>query len=209
MTTIELVTIDGKSIYQGIHPSINDAIETAIRQNISLDRIDLSNSFLHHINLDGVRIENGSFKGADLTGANMSEATFSSCDFSSANLENACLCYSNFNDCNFRSSEFRDTDIAMSSLEKCDFEGFPALQLGFHTTFKMQQLTYFHFGQNHSISAPPTLVQSGSKLLAILDNTLLFKGIPHTFEYNNSTKTPPHPTISNIQSMIDFIKSGT
>ena len=207
MRTIELVTIDEKTIYQGTHHSLNEAIESAITKNISLDGIDLSNTILHHINLDGVSLRNAYFRGADLTGANMSEANFTDCDFSFSTLDNACLCYSNINRCNFRSSILKGTDISMISIENSNFEGFSALTLPLHTAFHICGLTYHHFGKTHSLDTPPTLIRSADKLIAVIGNAVIFKDLPYTFEYKNDFQLHADSIPVKIQSMIDFAKS--
>jgi uncharacterized protein YjbI with pentapeptide repeats len=188
MHTIELVTTSGKSIYRGIHNTLNEAIESAIQKNIPLHDIDLSFTDLHHINLDGVIFQNASFKGSNLTGANMSEADFLNCDFSSANLQDACLCYSNINNCNFRLSELIGADIAMASLENCEFEGFSAFHFRFQSAFKTHNLTYHHFTKQHQFNSPPILIQCGDVMVALLEKALICKGISHTFEYDSILK---------------------
>jgi hypothetical protein len=203
MHTIELITVDGKSIYRGQHNSLNDAIESAIQKNIPLDGINLSFADLHHINLDGVSIKNASFQSANLGGANMSECNFSDCDFSSANLEDACLCYSNLNNCNFKLCEFKEADISMSSITNCAFEGFSTFYLRLHSAFKILNLTYHHFTKQYPINTPPTLIQSGDKMIALLDNSMICKGIQHTFEYGSIPENTPEPLTQAIQSIID------
>lgn len=205
MHTIELVTTDGKSIYRGPHNSLNEAIEFAIIENISLDKINLSNAVLHHINLDGVQLRNASFKGADLTGANMSEADFTTCDFSETNLKDACLCYSNFNDCNFRLSIFKGTDIAMMSLINCAFEGFETFRLKLHKCFQRHNLTYTHHCKTYPMNSNPILIQSNDMYIAIIDKLVFLKDTPHTLEYNNMTKAP----ISNITQMMQSLVDST
>lgn len=204
MHTIELITVDGKTIYRGRHHSVNEAIENAIKANIPLDGINLSFADLHHINLDGVSIKNASFQSANLCGANMSEANFYNCDFSSANLEDACLCYSNFSQCNFKLCEFKEADISMTSLKNCAFEGFSAFDLRFHSAFEMQGLTYHHFTKQCSFKSPPTLIQSGDKMIALLDNAMVCKGIPHTFEYGSIPEKAHEPLSRAMQSIIDL-----
>jgi len=204
MHTIELITVDGKTIYRGQHHSVNEAIENAIKENIPLDGINLSFADLHHINLDGVSIKNASFQSANLGGANMSESNFSNCDFSSANLEDACLCYTNFSHCNFRLCDFKETDISMSSLKNCEFEGFSTFNLRFHSAFEMQGLTYRHFTKQYPLTSPPTLIQSGDKMIALLDNAMVCKGISHTFEYGSIPDNSLTPLTQAIQSMIDL-----
>lgn len=203
MHTIELVTIDGKSIYRGQHQSLNDAIEFAITHNIPLHNIDLSGATLHHINLDGVKFHNASFRNADLTGANMSEADFSGCDFSSAKLNDACLCYSNFSNCNFRLSDLKGADIAMTSLYFCKFEGFSTFDLRFDSAFRTEALIYYHFADQHLFHSPPILLHADDMTAAFLGNIMILSGTPHTFEYKAPARIPSHP-LQNIQSMIDF-----
>lgn len=209
MHTIELITTTGKPIYTGDHHHINDAIESAIKQNICLDRIDLSNKSIRHINLDGIRIENASFKGADLKGANMSESTFVGCNFSRAHLEDACFCYTNIIDCNLKLSHFRDTDISMSSIENCDFEGFSALGLKFHKAYKTDKMTYTHFNKKYPLTLPPTLIQAGDVSMAIINNILFLKDIPHTYAYKNTAKRILSYTTEDMQSLVDFAKTNS
>lgn len=204
MHTIELVTIDGKSIYCGNHNSLNEAIESAIQKNIPLDGINLSYAKLDHINLDGVIFRNASFKCASLEGANMSEAEFINCDFSDANLKDACLCYSNINHCNFRLCTFKDTDISMSTLINCAFEGFSAFQLRFHSSYEISNLTYYHFAEQHVFNDIPTLIHVGERTVALFEKAMICKGIPHTFECGTIPEAVVKCTSYEIQSLVDL-----
>lgn len=173
MRKIKLVNTDGKTLYEGTHPSLNAAIEHAITHSISLDGINLTGEVLHNINLDGVKIQGANFCGADLSGANMSEAEFIDCDFQSADLTQACFCYSNFMCCNFKMSIFSGTDIAMSCLEFCIFEGVSMFHLNFHSTYKIKFLTFYHGSKAYGFQTPPTIIRSAEKYIIIIDNHII------------------------------------
>ena len=182
MRKFKLVTTGNKIIYEGSHSNIKQTVEYYVTHNINLQGVDLSNTDLRHINLDGVSIADANFKEANLSGANMSEAEFINCDFSRSNLSNACLCYSNISKCNFKYTHFFETDIAMSSIVFCDFQGLSSLKLDYHKAFKLESLTFKHFEQTIPFSTPPTLIRQGEKYIAILEKAMFSNEKLHTFD---------------------------
>ena len=184
MSHITLRTTDHTPLYEGVHPTINDAIDHAIRNHICLDGLDLSYQKIRHINLDGVTLRNASFRGADLTGANMSEASFVDCDFSNSILHNACLCYSKLNNCNLRLSTFLDTDISMAELDSCGFEGDSTFNLPFQYASSLYDLTFYVESTSIRFSSQPVLVIHGRTRIAILGKYIIHNGRPHTSEGN-------------------------
>ena len=173
MRTIKLVTKDGKTLYEGQHRNISEAIEFAVTRGTKLDYIDLSGQLLPHINLDGIVLYHADFSGADLTGANMSEADFIDCDFSSADLTQACCCYSNFFGCNFRGAQFSGTDIAMACLTSCQFEGVSAFNLCFESAFKLARLTYYQEQDSYAFDEAPIIVRSPRQPMMIIGKDIV------------------------------------
>ncbi len=206
MRKIKLMTTDQKHIYEGYHPTLNQAIEFAISRAIPLDHIDLSYRNMQHINLDGIRLVGGCFTGANLNGANMSECNFSECDFSNSDLSNACLCYSNINKCNFKYTLFSGADIAMASIENSYFKGFQSLYLNFHKAFRLHSLTFTHHDKAHLFSSPPSLIRCRGHEVAILDKVLVYKDEPHTFAHDLPPESIGNAPLKTIQSMVDLIK---
>lgn len=204
MRKFQLITTENKTLYEGYHHNLTQAVEYAISQNIQLHGINLSDADLQHINLDGVRLNDGNFKGANLSGANMSEGEFINCDFSATDLSNACLCYTNFSKCNFKYSLFAGIDIAMSSLILCAFQGLSALQIDYHKAFKCESLTFTHFDNIINFSTPPTIIKQGKRVVAIFDNVMIFNDIQHTFDYKHTPESILNHPVFRIQSMVDY-----
>lgn len=208
MPLIILRSTDQTPLYEGSHITINDAIDAAIRNNICLDGLDLSYQKIRHINLDGVTLRNASFKGADLTGANMSEASFINCDFSDCVLTNACLCYSKISNCNLRLSFFLDTDISMSDLEFCDFEGQNTFDLKLFTAASLTNLTY-HDGPNPILfSTQPILVLQGNTRIIILEKSIIFNGKTHTFGQEMLNESIGVNSIQDTQPLMENYSSN-
>jgi hypothetical protein len=203
MRTIKLLTTTQKIIYEGTHPTLKSAIETAVAMNISLDEIDLSYANIDHINLDGVTIHNANFKEANLYGANMSEARFTSCNFSGALLYEVCLCYTDLKDCNFKYTNFLSTDISMATLISCAFEGWDAFRLDFKAAYKLQDNHYTHHGKICKMDTPPSLVITPKLHMAILDEELINKEIPNTFGHNAPVETLTPLLCRAAQSLIE------
>lgn len=189
MRKIKLVTSDNKILYEGLHPTYRQAIEYAIKNNVSLDGIDLSDTDLKHINMDGVTICNANFNGANLTGANMSEAEFTNCNFYGADLSNTCLCYSNLSKCNFKYTLLTGMDIAMTSFSFCYFQGLSALLLDYHKAFKLEGLNFTHFEKDIPFSSIPTIIKQGERTIIILGKVMFYSDIPHTFDYDLTSKS--------------------
>lgn len=202
MRKIKLVTIDGKTIYEAAHDSINEAIEFAIAHNIPMDGVDLSNANLKNINLDGAQFKNASFKGADLSGANMSEADFTNCNFSDATMIDTCLCYSNLNHCNLKYAHFGATDMSMASLESCSFAGVSTFQIHFHSAFQLSNLTYHHYEKAYAFHGPPTFVKSGDNCLIILGTQIISTHLGSDMRKNHTATHHLKTVIDRMQSAI-------
>lgn len=159
MRNIKLITLTGDVLYEGPHSSVKEAVESALSQNIPLHFIDLSYCELCHINLDGVFMNNACFREANLMGANMSEAKFFDCDFTAANLSDACLCYSDLTRCNFRYTRFGCTDISMTSLDFCDFQGNSFCQLDLTSAHRLVGLAYYTEEKIYRFASPPRVTR--------------------------------------------------
>jgi uncharacterized protein YjbI with pentapeptide repeats len=204
MPYVTLTTLSGKTLYQGHHPTLCHAVEFACERNLNLDGIDLSYSNLTSLNLDGVKIKGANFQGANLTGSNLTESVFYNCNFEYSVMTDACLCYSDFSQCNFKYSHWAGVDLAETSLENSSFSGFSTFLASFAKAHKLERLTYKHADKSYVFSRPPTYLKTDNHEVAFLDNVMIYKGIPHTFDY----KTPPQEMdkklLSHIQSMVDF-----
>lgn len=203
MRKIKLFTTTHKIIYEGIHSSIKDAIESAIQNNVVLDDIDLSFMHIHHINLDGVTIHRGLFRETNLCGANMSESKFINCDFSGAILTDACLCYSDIKGCNFKYAKFAATDISMSHLSFCEFQGWNTFNLDFHTAYKLDNLTFSHDKKIYNFDTPPRIHKTALQQKAILENAVIVRNNAHTLGHNMIIKSVTSP--QNSCTIIDRI----
>ena len=83
---IALKTRNGDTVFAGLFSSHGACLEAAVRQNISLDYIDISGLVLRNCTLDGASLRHADLRGSDLTASNLSE-----CDMRHALLDNACL----------------------------------------------------------------------------------------------------------------------
>lgn len=160
MRNIKLITTTRETLYEGLHASVKEAVESALSKNIALHYIDLSYCELCHINLDGVFMNNACFREANLVGANMSEAKFFDCDFAAANLSDACLCYSDLTRCNFRYAHFGGADISMSSIDFCDFQGQSLCQLDLNSAYRLAGLAFYTETKIYRFANPPSITRN-------------------------------------------------
>ena len=182
MRKIKLITISGTTLYEGLHASLNEAIEHAITHSINLDGINLCGAILCNINLDSMKIKNADFSGADLTGANMSEAEFTGCNFKGADLTQACFCYSNITACDFSESIFGATDISMAKLVSCAFSGLSVFNLNFYSAFSNTLLTYQYMNEIYYFDTQPIVIKSPKNHIVILDNNVISNRIQENIE---------------------------
>ncbi len=75
--------------------TINQAVEEAVRNHVSLSGADLSYADLYGADLSGAYLCKADLSGADLSGAYLCKADLSGADLSCANLSRAYLCKAN------------------------------------------------------------------------------------------------------------------
>lgn len=188
MHTIRLQSRSYEILHSGIYPSVKDAVESALREGVCLDRLRLHNADLRDINLDGIHLRDIDFSGCNLTGANLSESTLQHCNFSDCQMFNACLCYSNLEQCVFHNTEFGGTDISETILKACLFSGPSTFGLHFITSSSMSDSSYMdEDGQILPMTKPPVVILGLLSPIRFLDlHVLTDNGTRRKYASTNS-----------------------
>ena len=170
MENYRLTTKDkSRTLFAGFFKDFKTCLEEAIRRNIPLYNIDLSNKNLMNANLDDGIFGLANFSNCNLTGANMSECYLKDATFSSASLFNTCFAYSNLSGCNFTDAQFGATDITGCILDKSQFSSQSAYFLSFSHSRQMKDCVFtFEDGETQNCSTPPVVISGIAKKPIIL-----------------------------------------
>jgi len=192
---MNLYTIEGTLLYTSTHTSLNATIESAIADNVPLDKIDLSNQDLRNITFDTATMRGASFKNANLTGANLSECILDFSDFSEATLYDTCFAYTSLKGCSFLYTLFGATDFSETIIDHSLFSGPTTFSLTFRTIHSMLDVKYFHENIISSMQTPPIHVKGGHCDTTILDDHIIIDN--QIFENNDFSGEPPSKLFKN------------
>lgn len=117
-TYIALKTRNGKTVFSGLFPNHGMCLEAAVRQNTSLDYIDISGLVLRNCTLDGASLRHADLRGCDLTSANLSECDMRHCLLDDARLVDACLTESRMDYASLRRTQLQAAMMQRVSLFK-------------------------------------------------------------------------------------------
>lgn len=191
-----LKTISGKVIFEGYFHTIKRAVEAAIRENISLDYIDLRQANLSGAELDGASFNHASFWGANLRHANMAGVSINYADCRNADLKEACLAESTCINTDFRGSFMAQVLLRNTNLSGTKFSC-PSLFLNnLNEVLSLKNSIYYHKGEvNCDLSYAPLMINSLSKPIILLKDKVLIG--------NNLYEINIHDVVfSNFQNLI-------
>ncbi len=117
-TTIEIKSIFYKVLftYTNENATIKDAVEEAVKQNISLSLANLSSANLRSADLSSANLRSADLSLADLSLANLSSANLRSANLCSADLRSANLSSANLRSANLCSADLRSADLRSAKL---------------------------------------------------------------------------------------------
>ena len=112
-TTIEIKSIFGKVLftYEAENATIKDAVEEAVKQNISLYSADLLSA-----DLSSADLRSANLRSANLRLANLRSADLRSADLRSANLRSADLRLANLRSADLSLADLRSADLSLADL---------------------------------------------------------------------------------------------
>ncbi len=121
-TTIEIKSIFYKVLftYTNENATIKDAVEEAVKQNISLSLANLSSANLSSANLRSADLSSANLCSADLRSANLSSADLSSANLCSADLSLADLSLADLSLANLSSANLRSAYLSSANLRSAD-----------------------------------------------------------------------------------------
>ena len=118
----ELKTKDGEMLFSGNFFSLKEALETAVKENVSLKGVDLSCYDIRGADLRGANIEGAKFYFTDADGANFSGAKANGADFWCMNACNA----------NFSGMEVGQANFTRMNASYANFSDMQADGANFH-----------------------------------------------------------------------------
>jgi uncharacterized protein YjbI with pentapeptide repeats len=121
--------------------SLKDLVEGAIKANISLYRVDLSNSDLCNANLSNYDLSNSNLSNSYLCGADFSNSNISNSDFNNSNLSN-----SYFSNANLSNSNLRNAILINAILSNANLSNANILALGNMKELRTMQLDKYTIG---------------------------------------------------------------
>ena len=163
-------------IYEGLHLSLKEAIETALTDGIDLTGVDLSYQDLSGTNLDGREIREADFSHSNLNGANLSEARFTNCNFTNTSLFEACFCYSDITNCDFNEARFGMTDFAQAKLMDCHFNSLSLFTSNLAESFEMQGNYFIYEDHRIALSHNVKMLTGLKRPLVLFDDKILIEG---------------------------------
>jgi hypothetical protein len=124
MVKIEIKSIFGKVLftYEKENATIKDAVEKAIKENISLNYANLRSANLESADLRSANLESADLESANLESANLRSANLESADLRSANLRLANLESANLESANLESANLESANLESANLESANLE---------------------------------------------------------------------------------------
>lgn len=160
-----------QTLFEGKFHSFQEAVETALQDNINLAYANFKQKNLQNITLDDAALPHADFTEANLTGANLSEADLTHAYFDNADLYNTCLAYSDLSACSFNGSHFGGTDITGALLCRTRFSGLSCFDLDFINAGTIENCIYINPDETIKIfSCPPIVIKGYDKPLVMLDD---------------------------------------
>jgi len=122
MVKIEIKSIFGKVLftYEKENATIKDAVEKAIKENISLNYANLRSANLESADLRSANLESADLESANLESANLRSANLESADLRSANLRLANLESANLESANLESANLESANLESANLESAN-----------------------------------------------------------------------------------------
>ena len=106
----------GEVIFKGNYPNIKEAVETAVKEGVSLAFAHLAGADLTDINLTGVNLTGVNLTGVNFAWANLTGANFRGATITRANFCNAILIWADFTGANLSDTNFAGADLAWTNL---------------------------------------------------------------------------------------------
>ncbi len=119
---IEIKSIFGEVLftYESEKATIKDAVEKAIKKNISLKFANLRSANLRSANLRSANLSSANLRSADLSSANLRSANLRSADLYSANLYSADLYSANLSSADLRSADLSSANLSSANLSSAN-----------------------------------------------------------------------------------------
>ncbi len=115
---IALKTRNGKTVFAGMFANHAACLEAAVRQNVSLDYIDISGLSLRNCTLDGASLRHADLRYCDLTSSNLSECDIRYALLDGARLVDTCLTESRLDHASLRGTELQIAVMRQTSFYK-------------------------------------------------------------------------------------------
>ena len=114
-------------IFEGDYNSVRDAVEAAIKQNVSLQYADLRGADLRGADLRGAELQYADLCGADLRGADLRNAELAhvslrGADLRGADLRGAELWYADLRGADLSGADLRDADLWRADLSGANLQ---------------------------------------------------------------------------------------
>lgn len=129
--TLKSVTDPSLELFAGTYTSLSAAVEAAIRDDVALDGVDLSNAVLTGANLSDGQFNGASFRKTNFSGSRLDRANCTGADFSGAFLswssarslkaEGACFFGAEINSSHYVSCDFTTADLRVQKAKDSVF----------------------------------------------------------------------------------------
>ncbi len=169
-----LKTKSGKILFEGRFHTVKQAVEVAVKENISLDGVNLRQANLVGAELDNVSLNKACLWGANLTRANMTGAQLHGSDCRNANIKDCCLAESDCSGVDFRGSYFSNTIFREANLENTIFSCLSLFNQNLTEIKSLENAIYVHKGEvDCDLSSVPITILGLPKIIILMKEKIL------------------------------------
>lgn len=171
---MKLVSLQGKTLFEGRFSTLRRCVEAAIDDNIDLTGVNLRRARLRHACLDGGRLAGACLWGAQLAHAQMSGADFTGADFRLSDLKDACLAQSSCRGCDFRGAYFTGAIVRDSYFDAAEFSCPSIFSVPWEEAASLKGAVYWHKGEVPcALSRAPLVISGLPRRVVMMQNHVL------------------------------------
>lgn len=184
---MQLLSNQGKILYEGRFTTIRRAVEAAVREGVDLTGINLRRAMLRHAALDGAKLKGACLWGAILDHAQLCAADLSLADCRAAQMKETCLA-----ETLCRRTDCRGAYMAGAIVRDGDFTGAQfscpsAFSVAWDEARILRGATYWHRGETPCpVSRSPIVIGGLPRRVVVMDAHVLVGGDLHEFAECNA-----------------------
>ncbi len=182
-----LKSITGEVLFEGRFHTVRQAVETAIKDGISLDSVNLRKANLVGAELDHASLSGACLWGANLCKANMTAVQLKNVDCRNVNMQDVCLAESNCSGTDFSGTYFSRTILRDSDLSDTKFSCPSFFRQNLTEVNNFKNAVYIHKGEvDCDLSCPPILIYGLPKTIILMEGKVIIGSSLYKIDLYNS-----------------------